>query len=83
MASNNSGRIFLRDSETGEFYKNPDAWVSNPGEATTFETHEEARRRRSSIARAKLELLVLDERGQPRSGFRLWTDGQSDTANPI
>lgn len=29
-------RILLLNSETGEYYKRPDKWVSNPEEATIF-----------------------------------------------
>ena len=69
-------QIFLRDSETGEFYKNPDSWVANPDEATVFETPDDALRQRSSITKSKLEMLMLDKGGRPRAGLRLWSDAR-------
>ena len=73
---NISNQIFLVDSETGEYYKSPDRWVSDTAEATAFENESQALAQRNQIARPKLELLVTNERGQPRFGVRLWKNGQ-------
>lgn len=75
MTSEYSERIFLRNSETGEFFKSPDAWVSNPDEATTFQTREQALRQRETVSEPKIDMLTLDDRGRPLFGLRLWAGG--------
>jgi len=81
MTRNNSERVFLRDSETGEFYKSPDAWVSNLQEATAFETRDHALLQRLSIPKSKLDMLVLDERGRPLAGIKLWSCGSGSASD--
>lgn len=75
MSEGVTTRIFLLDSETGEYYKSPDRWVLETAEATTFENEKQALAQRERIARPKLELLVTDDKGQPRFGVRLWKNG--------
>jgi DNA-binding response OmpR family regulator len=65
-------RIFLRDSNTGQFYKGADAWVQDSNHAADFETLDRALEERKRISRSKMELLATDESGRPRIGLRLW-----------
>lgn len=74
--SDSNLRIFLRNSETGEFYKRPDQWVSKPEEATPFETHGQASEERQRIPKPKLETIAFDKNERPRFGLRLWKNGQ-------
>jgi len=65
-------RITLCDSDTGEFYKSPGGWVSNPEEATAFASQTHALEERERIQKPRLELLIVDEKKRLRYGLRLW-----------
>ena len=72
MQDGSTTRIFLRDSETGEFYQGHGRWVANPEDAAIFETQSRAIEMRAQLPKEKIEMLVIDERGRVRMGINLW-----------
>ena len=74
MPADSPIRIFLRDSESGEYYLHPGKWVTSPDDATIFETQDLAIQMRMQLAKSKLEMLMIDDRNTARMGIRLWED---------
>ena len=59
----NTARTLLRDWDTGLFFREPNAWVTNHSEATDFQDVDKVVQRSRLLGRPRLEFVVVSEDG--------------------